>query len=125
MKTSKEIINEAIIALGFNLDSLNYDYCNVVESCGNSNNIPTLVKCKNGDTKVYGNVNITLRKVADLPISMTVSIGVNIKKKYSRNWDFKHEMIIPNCKLNLDNLESVRKDIWDEVRRYRNNLQNG
>lgn len=124
MKTSKEIINETVVILGFSLDSFNHDYCNVVQSCGHSNNIPTLVKCKNGDTKVYGNVNITLRKVADLPISLTVGIGVNVKKKYSRDWDFKHEIIVPNNVLNFDNLETVKSDIWAEVRKYRNNNQN-
>lgn len=122
MKTIKEIINETVIILGFNLDSANYDYCNVIQSCGHSNSIPSLVKCKNGDTKIYGNVNITLRKVADLPISLTVAIGVNIKKKYYSNWNFKHEIIVPNCVLNSDDLETVKSDIWNEVKKYRNNL---
>lgn len=123
METTKELINRSITELGFSLDSYNHDYCNVIQSCGHSNSIPTLHKTKDGDTKIYGNVNIEIHKVADLDINYIISIGVNIKKKHCRTWEFKHEGIIKSTKLNENDLELTRKFIWEKVREYMKNYK--
>lgn len=120
METTKQLINRAIIELGFNLESINYDYCNVIQSCGISNNMPTLHKTKKGDTKLYGNVNIEIHKVGDLEINFIVSIGVNTKKKNCRNWEFKHCTIIPSHILDDKDLVNLREYIWNEVRIHKN-----
>ena len=119
METTKQFLNRVISELNFSLEPINYDYCNVIQSCGTNNNIPTMHKTKGGDVKLYGNVNLTLRKVADLDITLTVEIGVNVKKKGRRTWDFKHEVVVPNVKLDVNNIENVKTYIWEQVRAYR------
>jgi len=118
--STKELINQTISKLGFSLDSFNYDYCNVIQSCGTIGCIPKLVKL-NGHSIIIGNIHITMYKVGDLKISYHISLGLNIKKKHCRNWNYEHRIIknVHHIDFTDDDIEQIKKDIFESVKSYK------